>query len=95
MSATFDMHLEHTAVWLMRSVASFAPSSRICVAACTSRDCLGVTREGKWAWSPWLVPTVALAAMLGFWTVARLTGFWETDVTAEAFRWAYRALGIG
>jgi hypothetical protein len=38
---------------------------------------------------------VALATMLGFWAVARLTGFWETDVTPEAFRWAYRSLGIG
>jgi polyferredoxin len=66
-----------------------------CVAACTVRNCLGVTREGKRAWSPWLVPAVALGVMLGFWAVARLTGFWETDVTSETFRWAYRAMGIG
>jgi polyferredoxin len=66
-----------------------------CVAACTSRDCLGVTRLGRRAWSPWVVPAVALSTMLGFWLVARLTGFWETDVTPETFRWAYRALGIG
>lgn len=66
-----------------------------CVAACTSRDCLGVTRTGARAWSPWLVPAAALGAMLGFWAVARLTGFWETEVTPEAFREAYRILGIG
>jgi polyferredoxin len=66
-----------------------------CVAACTVRDCLGVTREGRRAWSPWLVPAVALGVMLGFWAVARLTGFWETGVTPETFRWAYRAMGVG
>jgi polyferredoxin len=66
-----------------------------CVAACTSRDCLGVTREGRRGWSPWLVPAVALSVMLGFWAVARLTGFWESDVTPEGFRWAFRAMGIG
>jgi polyferredoxin len=65
-----------------------------CVAACTTADCLGVTRKGARAWSPWLVPALVLGVMLGFWVVARATGFWETSVTAEAFRWAYRAMGI-
>jgi polyferredoxin len=66
-----------------------------CVAACTVPDCLGVTRKGILAWPAWIVPAVALATMLGFWGVARATGFWETTVTPEAFRWAYRAMGIG
>ncbi len=66
-----------------------------CVAACTMPDCLGVTRKGARAWPAWLVPAVALAVMLGFWVVARATGFWETTVTPELFRWAYRAMGIG
>jgi polyferredoxin len=66
-----------------------------CVAACTSRDCLGVTRAGVLGWSPWIVPAAALGVMLGFWAVARLTGHWETSVTPESFRWAYRAMGIG
>ena len=35
-----------------------------CVAACTTRDCLGVTRRGARAWSPWVVPAVTLATML-------------------------------
>ena len=65
-----------------------------CVSACTVPDCLGVTRKGARAWSPWLVPALALAVMLGFWIVARTTGFWETSVSVEAFRWAYRAMGI-
>jgi polyferredoxin len=65
-----------------------------CVAACTTADCLGVTRKGARAWSPWLVPALVLGVMLGFWAVARTTGFWETSVTVEAFRWAYRAMGI-
>jgi polyferredoxin len=63
-----------------------------CVAACTVPDCLGVTRVGARAWPAWLVPVVALATMLGFWAVARATGFWETSVTPELFRWAYRAM---
>jgi polyferredoxin len=63
-----------------------------CVAACTVPDCLGVTRKGARAWPAWLVPAVALATMLGFWAVARATGFWETTVTPELFRWAYRLM---
>jgi polyferredoxin len=66
-----------------------------CVAACTVPDCLGVTREGARTWPAWLVPAVALATMLGFWAVARMTGFWETTLTPEDFRWAYRLVGIG
>jgi hypothetical protein len=65
-----------------------------CVAACTTPDCLGVTREGARAFPAWAVPAAALATFLGFWAVARATGFWETDLPPEAFRWAYRALGL-
>lgn len=65
-----------------------------CVAACTVPDCLGVTRQGRRALSPWLVPAGVLAVMLGAWAIARLGGFWQTSVPAEAFRWAYRALGL-
>jgi polyferredoxin len=65
-----------------------------CVAACASPDCLGVTRRGSRAWAPWIVPAVALSTMLGFWAVARVTGFWETEVAAETFRWAYRVMGV-
>ena len=50
-----------------------------CVAACTVPDCLTSTRRGKKGLSPWLVPATALATMLGFYGIARLTGFWETD----------------
>lgn len=64
-----------------------------CVAACTVKDCLGVTRKGARAWPAWIVPAVALATMLGFWAIARATGFWETTVTPELFRWAYRVMG--
>jgi len=66
-----------------------------CVAACASPDCLGVTRRGDRAWSPWVVPAVALGVMLGAWALARASGRWETSVPAEAFRWAYRVMGMG
>ncbi len=66
-----------------------------CVAACTTADCLGLTRKGARAWSPWLVPALALGVMLGSWAIARATGFWETSVTTDAFRWAYQVMGIG
>jgi polyferredoxin len=65
-----------------------------CVAACTVPDCLGVTRRGKKALSPWLVPGAVLAIMLGFWAIARATGFWHTSVAVDGFRAAYRAMGM-
>lgn len=66
-----------------------------CVAACTTRDCLGVTRKGARTFSPWLVPALTLGVMIGFWAIAAATGFWQTIVPPEAFRWAYRVMGIG
>lgn len=65
-----------------------------CVAACTVPDTLGVTRRGARALPAWLVPAVAIGTLLAFWAIARATGFWETSVSAEAFRWAYRAAGL-
>jgi polyferredoxin len=65
-----------------------------CVAACTTPDCLGVTGKGRRAWPAWAVPAAALGVMLGFWAVARATGFWESSVPAEAYRWAYAILGL-
>jgi polyferredoxin len=65
-----------------------------CVSACTVKDCLGVTRKGPRALSPWLVPAAVLSVMLGFHALARATGFWETTVPLEAFRWAYRAVDV-
>jgi hypothetical protein len=32
--------------------------------------------------------------MLGAWAIARLGGFWETSIPAEAFRLAYQVLGL-
>jgi polyferredoxin len=66
-----------------------------CISACTVPDCLGVTRKGRRALSPWVVPAVALATMLGAWAIARATGFWDTTLAPEAFRMAYRIMGIG
>jgi len=61
-----------------------------CVAACTVPDCLTSTRRGKKGLSPWLVPATALATMLGFYGIARLTGFWETTVPADVLAQVYR-----
>ena len=66
-----------------------------CVAACTTPGCLTVTRKGAAGLSPWLVPGLALAVLLGAWAAASATGFWETAVSVETFRWAYRVIGIG
>jgi polyferredoxin len=65
-----------------------------CVAACTTRGALGLTRRGAKAFPAWIVPAVALSVMLGFWAIARATGFWETLLPAEAFRIAYRLTGL-
>jgi polyferredoxin len=61
-----------------------------CVAACTTPDCLGTTRRGKAALSPWLVPGAALAVMLGAWALASATGHWETRVPREVLAQMYR-----
>lgn len=66
-----------------------------CVAACTTPDCLTVTRKGAAGLPPWLVPAVAVGLLVGAWAVARLAGFWETGVAVETFRWAYQVIGIG
>jgi len=78
----------------LRVLSSECTGCMSCVAACTVPDCLGVTRLGRRALSPWLVPAGVLAVMLGSWAVARAAGFWETSVPAAAFRWAYRAMGL-
>ncbi len=78
----------------LRVLSSECTGCMSCVAACTVPDCLGVTRLGRRALPPWLVPAGVLSVMLGGWVIARLTGFWETSVPTEAFRWAYRALGL-
>ncbi len=79
----------------LRVLSSECTGCMSCVAACTVPDCLGVTRKGARAFSPWIVPAVALSTMLAFWGIARATGFWETSLPAEAFRIAYRLMGIG
>lgn len=66
-----------------------------CVAACPTPDVLGLTRKGPRALSPWLVPAGALGVVLGFWAVARATGFWESSVTTEMYRLAYRIMTRG
>ncbi len=78
----------------LRVLSSECTGCMSCVAACTVPDCLGVTRKGRRALSPWLVPAGVLAVMLGLWAVARVAGFWETSLPAESFRWAYRVMRI-
>jgi len=65
-----------------------------CVAACTTEHALGLTRRGPKAFPAWVLPGLALGVMLGFWAVARATGFWESILSAEAFRFAYRIMGL-
>jgi len=65
-----------------------------CVAACTTRGAIGLTLPGKHALSPWALPAVALATLLGTWAIARLAGFWESALPAEAFRMAYALVGV-
>jgi len=65
-----------------------------CVAACTTSGAIGLTLPGKRVVSPWVLPAVALGTLLGAWVIARLTGFWETGLPAEAFRMAYALVGV-
>jgi polyferredoxin len=78
----------------LRVLSSECTGCLSCVSACTVPDCLGVTRKGARSLSPWLVPAGVLGVMLGAWAIARLAGLWETSIPAEAFRIAYRALGL-
>jgi polyferredoxin len=86
--AEIDVHAR------LRVLSSECTGCMSCVAACTVPDCLGLTREGARALSPWIVPAAVLTVMLGAWAIARATGFWETMVPVEAFRWAYRVMGL-
>ena len=61
-----------------------------CVAACPVEDCLTVTRRGKAGWSPYLIPLVGLGTIFLFWGVARVTGYWHSDVPADQLAEAYR-----
>jgi polyferredoxin len=61
-----------------------------CVAACPVEDCLTVTRRGKAAWSPYLIPLVGLGAIFLFWGVARVTGHWHSHVPVDQLAEAYR-----
>jgi ferredoxin len=65
-----------------------------CVSACTTKGALGITRTGARAFPAWLVPAVALSVMLGAWAIAEATGFWDTMLPPEAFRVAYRIMGL-
>jgi polyferredoxin len=65
-----------------------------CVSACTTPGAIALTLPGHRGVSPWVLPAVALGTMLGAWGVARLTGFWETALPAEAFRLAYALMGV-
>jgi polyferredoxin len=66
-----------------------------CVAACTTKDAIGLSLPGGRRVSPWVLPVAALSVMVGAWAVARTTGFWETALPAEVFRRAYLLLGVG
>ncbi len=61
-----------------------------CVSACTVPDCLTVTRKARRGLSPWLVPAAGIGTVLVFWSVAGLTGHWESQLPAAAFRAVYR-----
>jgi polyferredoxin len=78
----------------LRVLSSECTGCMSCVAACTVPDCLGVTRLGPRALSPWLVPAGVVGVMLGSWGAARLAGVWETSLPVEVFRFAYRAMGL-
>jgi polyferredoxin len=65
-----------------------------CVAACRTKDALALARVGPKVVPAWIRPGVALGVMLGFWAVARATGFWESSLSPAAFRLAYRIMGL-
>jgi polyferredoxin len=61
-----------------------------CLVACPVEDCLTVTRRGKASWSPYLIPLVGLGTIFLFWGVARVTGYWHSDVPLDQLAEAYR-----
>ena len=67
-----------------------------CVTSCPVEDCLTVTRKGRDALSPYLIPLVGLGTIFLLWGIARVTGHWHTDLPfstlAEAYRQAPRLL---
>ncbi|MGI5865596.1 MAG: 4Fe-4S binding protein [Myxococcales bacterium] len=65
-----------------------------CVAACPVKDCLTNGPIAKKTWSPWLVPAVGVGVLLLAWTMARLTGHWETRLPIDLLIDAYRSTGL-
>jgi hypothetical protein len=61
-----------------------------CVSTCPVEGCLTVTRKGKAAWSPWLIPAVGLGTIFLFWGIARVTGYWTGYVSPDQLAEAYR-----
>ncbi len=61
-----------------------------CVSACPVESCLTVTKKGKGALSPWLIPGVGFGAIYFLWGIARVTGHWHSDVPLSTFVEAYR-----
>ncbi|HET9553037.1 MAG TPA: 4Fe-4S binding protein [Anaeromyxobacteraceae bacterium] len=79
----------------LRVLSSECTGCLSCVAACGSQDCLTLTRKGRRGLPPWLLPAAVVGVMLGAFALASATGFWQTAVSPETFRWAYRVMGIG
>lgn len=64
-------------------------SCMACVAACRVDGALGVRSPRGRRAPPWVVPALAVGVLVSAWLIARATGFWETSLTVDDFRWAY------
>ncbi|MDD3815840.1 MAG: 4Fe-4S binding protein [Desulfocapsaceae bacterium] len=63
-----------------------------CLAACPQKECLQVTLPGKSAVQPFLLPVLIIGFFLLFWLLARITGHWQSQITAETFHHFYQQL---
>jgi len=54
------------------------------------KDCLQLTLPRKKTIPPLLLPTLIIGSLLIFWLIARMNGYWQSQVSPETFRHYYQ-----
>ncbi|MFH2124403.1 MAG: 4Fe-4S binding protein [Pseudomonadota bacterium] len=63
-----------------------------CLPACPQKECLQLTLPGKVTVHPFLLPMLTIGSFLLFWLLAKTTGHWQSQISAETFHHFYLQL---
>ncbi len=63
-----------------------------CLPVCPQKECLQLTLPGKATVQPLLLPALIIGSFFLFWLLARITGHWQSQVSAETFHHYYQQL---